>query len=150
QRLRGFLGYARAVPKLAADIRANLRPPLPRAFIDRGAAGFAGYAEFYRTEMPGIIAPLGDAQLKQDLEGAIDAAARAMDELSAWLQSQRATSTDAYALGAAKFSEMLRATERVDLPLEELELVGRKDLERNLAALAEACAAFAPKAALAA
>ena len=36
------------------------------------------------------------------------------------------------------------------MPLEELELVGRKDLERNLAALKEACAAFAPKASLAA
>ena len=43
---------------------------------------------------------------------------------------------------------MLRVTERLDLPLEELELVGRKDLERNLAALDEACAAYAPKASL--
>jgi hypothetical protein len=45
---------------------------------------------------------------------------------------------------------MLRIAERVDVPLEELELVGRKDLERNLAALAEACAAYAPNARLAA
>jgi hypothetical protein len=149
KRLEGFLGYARAVPKLAADIRANLRTPLPRAFIDRGAAGFAGYAEFYRTEMPGIIAQLGEVPLKRNLHEALEAAARAMDDLGTWLQGQRANSNDAYALGAAKFSEMLRATERVDLPLEELELAGRKDLERNLAALAQACAAFAPQAALA-
>jgi hypothetical protein len=40
---------------------------------------------------------------------------------------------------------MLRQTERVDIPLEELELVARKDLERNLAALKDACGAFAPK-----
>ena len=39
QRLRGFLGYARAVPRLAEEIRANLRTPLPRAFIERGVAG---------------------------------------------------------------------------------------------------------------
>jgi hypothetical protein len=150
KRLEGFLGYARAVPKLAADIRANLRTPLPRAFIDRGVAGFAGYATFHRAEMPAIIAQLTDERQKQDLREATAAAARAMDELSAWLQAQRATSTDAYALGAARFSEMLRATERVDVALEELELVGRKDLERNLAALAEACAAFSPQATLAA
>jgi hypothetical protein len=43
---------------------------------------------------------------------------------------------------------MLRETERVDIPLEELELVARKDLERNLAALKEACGAFVPKASL--
>jgi len=150
KRLEGFLGYVRAVPKLAAEIRANLRTPLPRAFIERGAAGFTGYATFYRTETPGIFAQLTDERLKRELNAATTAAAQAMDELSAWLQSQRAGANDAFALGAAKFSEMLRATERVDLSLEELELVGRKDLERNLAALTEACAAFAPKSPLAA
>jgi uncharacterized protein (DUF885 family) len=73
-----------------------------------------------------------------------------MDELTQWLESQRATGTDDFGLGAAKFSAMLRETEHVDMPLEELELVGRKDLARNLAALKEACQAFAPKATLAA
>ena len=148
KRLQGFLGYVRAVPVLAAQIRANLRTPLPRAFIERGAAGFTGYATFYRTEMPGIFAQLTDERQKRELNEANAAAAQAMDELSAWLQAQRASANDSFALGAAKFSEMLRATERVDLSLEELELVGRKDLERNLAALAEACATFAPKATL--
>jgi uncharacterized protein DUF885 len=150
KRLEGFLGYARALPKLTAEIRANLQTPLPRAFIERGAAGFAGYATFFRSEMPGIFAQLGDQQLKAQLVEATAAAARAMDEVAAWLESQRATGTDDFAFGAAKFSAMLRSTERVDLALEELELVGRKDLERNLAALAAACAAYAPHKPLAA
>jgi uncharacterized protein (DUF885 family) len=148
KRLEGFLGYARAVPGLAAEIRANLRTPLPKAFIERGAAGFGGYATFFRDEMPPIFAKVEDAKLKADLTEATLAAAKAMDELTAWLESQRATGTDGFALGAPRFLEMLRETERLDVPLEELELVGRKDLERNLAALQEACAAFAPKAAL--
>lgn len=150
QRLRGFLGYVRAVPALAADIRANLRTPLPKAFIERGAAGFGGYATFFRDEMPPIFASLEDAKLKAELTEATQSAAKAMAELTAWLESQRASGTDGFALGGPKFLEMLRSTERVDLPLEELERVGRRDLERNLAALREACAAFAPKAALAA
>ncbi|HEX6397524.1 MAG TPA: DUF885 domain-containing protein, partial [Steroidobacteraceae bacterium] len=150
KRLEGFLGYLRAVPGLTAQIRANLRTPLPRAFIERGTAGFRGYATFYRTEMPGIFAQLGDERQKQELTAANAAAAQAMDELGDWLQSQRGSANDAFALGATKFSEMLRITERVDLSLEELELVGRKDLERNLAALTTACGTFAPKATLAA
>ena len=149
-RLKGYLGYARAIPKLAADIRANLRTPLPRAFIERGTAGFGGYAGFFRNDMPSIFAQLQDESLKRELTEATEAAAKSMDELTAWLESQRATATDDFALGPQKFAEMLRTTERVDMPLEELELVGRKDLERNLAALAEACAAYAPKATLAA
>jgi hypothetical protein len=150
KRLAGYLGYARAIPGLAANIRANLRTPLPKAFIERGAAGFGGYAAFFRDEMPAIFAGIGDEKLEQDLAGATAAAATAMAELTAWLESQRITGTDDFALGAAKFREMLRATELVDIPLEELETIGRKDLERNLAALGEACAVFAPKATLAA
>lgn len=149
RRLEGFLGYVRGVPRMASEIRANLRLPLPRAFIERGVAGFAGYASFYRDEMPAVFAQLPDPNQRQQLIEATEAAARAMDELATWLRSQLATATDDFALGASKFSEMLRATERVDLPLEELELAGRKDLERNLAALREACATFAPQAALA-
>jgi len=146
KRLEGFLGYARAVPALAASIRTNLRTPLPKAFIERGVAGFGGYATFFRNEMPAIFARLADEKLKGDLKEATAAAATAMEGLTAWLESQRAT--DDFALGAPKFLEMLRETERVDMPLEELELVGRKDLERNLAALKEACGSFAPKATL--
>ena len=150
KRLEGFLGYVRAVPAIAANIRANLRTPLPKAFIERGAAGFGGYATFFRNEMPAIFAPVEDPKLKADLAEATAAAAKAMDELTAWLESQRATGTDDFALGASKFLDMLRITERLDIPLEEFELVGRRDLERNLAALEEACARFTPKAALAA
>jgi hypothetical protein len=150
KRLEGFLGYARAVPGLAANIRANLKTPLPKAFIERGAAGFGGYAAFFRDEMPPIFAQVSDEKLKKDLTEATAAAAQAMADLAAWLESQRATATSDFALGATKFQEMLRETELVDLPLEELETLGRKDLERNLAALKEACATFAPKATLAA
>ncbi len=150
KRLAGFLGYARAVPGLTRNIRDNLRAPLPKAFIERGTAGFSGYATFFRDEMPKIFADLADPKLKAELGEATAAAAKAMQDLTAWLEAQRPQGTDQFALGAPKFAEMLRATERLDIPLEELELVGRQDLERNLAALRQACGAYAPRAALAA
>jgi uncharacterized protein (DUF885 family) len=150
KRLEGFLGYARAIPGLTASIRANLRTPLPMPFVERGVDGFGGYATFYRDEMPQIFAQLSDEKLKGELQVATAAAAVAMDDLTRWLESQRATATTDFALGAPKFLEMLRETERVDMTLEELELVARKDLDRNLAALKEACAAFAAKSSLAA
>jgi hypothetical protein len=150
KRLEGFLGYARSVPELAAEIRANVRVPIPKPFIERSVAAYGGYATFFRDEMPVFYRQLPEGQLKRDLTEATAAAAAAMDELTRWLEAQRATASSDFALGAAKFSQLLRATERVDIPLEELELVGRRDLERNLAALAEACAVYAPQAKLAA
>ena len=149
ERLKGFLGYARALPGLAASIRANLRTPLPKAFIERGVSGFGGYATFFRAEVPPILAQAGDEKLKRELVAATLEAARAMEELTAWLESQRATATDNFALGEARFLEMLRETERVDTTREQLEKIGRADLERNLVALREACDGFAPKAPLA-
>ena len=49
-------------------------------------------------------------------------------------------------LGPERFAAMLRMTEGVTTPLEKIEEIGRADLERNLAALAEACKAYAPNA----
>jgi hypothetical protein len=150
QRMRGFLGYVRAIPTLAADIRANLRTPLPSAFIERGVSGFGGYARFFRDEVPPLFAQVGEGALRRELVAATAAAADAMEGLTQWLEAQRPHGTDRFALGAAKFSDMLRETERLEIPLDRLEQIGRADLERNLAALRDACAAFAPGAALAA
>src|SRR6202035_5875290 len=36
ERLRAYVAYARAVPRAAAEIRANLRTPLPRTFVELG------------------------------------------------------------------------------------------------------------------
>ncbi len=60
------------------------------------------------------------------------------------MQGLRATQTEDFALGADLFAKMLYATERVDTPLAELQQIGEADLNRNQAALAEACAAYAP------
>ena len=56
-----------------------------------------------------------------------------------------AAATQGFALGAERFARMLAATEAVTTCRStELEAIGRADLARNLAALAAACATFAP------
>ena len=124
QRLQGYLGYARAIPKIAADIRANLGTPLPATFIERGIAGFGGYADFYRHDVPKVFAAVQDPQAQQDLAAANEAAARAMDSLKTWLEGERAHAGGNFALGEAGFLEMLKATERVEIPVAQLAAVG--------------------------
>ena len=51
KRLEGYIGYARAVPGIAADIRANLKTPLPQSFVARGIGAFGGFAVFYREQV---------------------------------------------------------------------------------------------------
>ena len=150
QRLRAFIKYAHAVARVAPDIRANLRVPMPATYIKLGVAGFGGLADFYRKDVPTAFAGVGDAALKAELKAAIQTAATAMQGLADWLKSEQPRATGPAALGAMRYAQMLSMTERVELPLAQLEAAGRADLERNTAALREACAQFAPGKSLAA
>jgi hypothetical protein len=144
KRLEGYIGYARAIPKLAADIRANLRTPMPKTFVERGAAGFGGFADFFRSDVPKVFAPVKNAELQAQFKEANEAAAKAMEELKTWFESERANATEEFALGEQMFLEMLRETEGVDVPLQQLVAAGRVDLERNTRALREACKKYLP------
>lgn len=143
QRARAFISYVKQVPKALDQIKANLQLPLPRTFIDFGVASFGGFVDFYRNDVPQAFTDIPD-DLKKELHAAIEPAAVAMQDFTKWLESQRATANDNYALGPERFSAMLRMTENVDVPLEKIEAIGRADLERNLSALNEACKAYAP------
>jgi hypothetical protein len=145
RRLQGYLGYARAIPKTAADIRANLSgAPLPPTYIERGIQAFGGFADFYRHDVSRVFAAVADLQAQQDLAAADEAAAAAMDDLKAWLVAQRRHATGNYALGEPLFLEMLKVTEQVQIPVAGLLAAGRADLERNTQALREVCARYLP------
>lgn len=143
-RIKSYTTYARNVPKAAAQIQANLKPPMARTFIDRGIGAFDGLASFYHDDVPKVFAGVKDPALQKEFKTANDSAITAMKSLAAYLASLRATQTESFAMGAKLFQEMLYATERVDTPLDELKKIAQADLDRNLAALADACAKFAP------
>ena len=146
QRLTAFVKYAQAVPAAATHIRENLGSgPLPKTFIDFGVAGFGGLAEFFRNEVPQAFADVKDEALQKELKAAIEPAAQAMQDVSKWLESQRSTATDAFAIGPERFSKMLEMTENVTTPVTKLVDVGRADLERNLKTLRAACDTYLPK-----
>jgi uncharacterized protein (DUF885 family) len=147
-RLKAFIAYLKAVPRAARQIRANLKTPLPVSFIDYGKAGFGGFAEYYPTDGKAAFAAVRDPALQSELDSAAREAARAMKGLSDWLEAQRPSATQDFALGADKFAQMVRDTEMVDVPLADLEAIGRADLRRNQEALRSACARYTPGASL--
>jgi hypothetical protein len=143
-RLRAYIRYLREIPRAARQIRANLRTPLPVSFIDYGKSAFGGFAEYYPGDGTRAFAEVRDARLQSELRDASRDAAQAMRGLADWLESQRRTATTNFQLGAARFAQMIRDTEMVDVPLPRLEAIGRADLERNRRALVAACAQYAP------
>jgi hypothetical protein len=143
-RMDAYVKYARSIPDATRQIRSNMRTPLPRTYVERAVSAFGGFAEFFTADVPKVFAPVNDPRLQADFRRANTEAATALRELAAWFAAQRPRATDNYAIGAGLFREMVLATERVDVPLAELERVGRADLERNLRALRDACASYAP------
>jgi len=143
-RLQSFTRWAQSVPRAAAEIRANLRTPLPATYIDLGRSMFGSLATYLEEEVPAVFEEVADSKLRTQYETASEAAVRALREIDAWLETQRPLATNAFALGSGMFREMLRTTERVDLPLERLEEINRADIDRNRRALDAACASFAP------
>jgi uncharacterized protein (DUF885 family) len=143
ERLRAYTNYAKNVPAAVEQLRSNLRTPIPRTWVQIGRTTLGGLATFYEKDVASVFASVTDQQLQAEFRTANEAAVKAMKDLDSWLQSQEQSATTNFALGPDRFREMLRATERVDVPLDQLKETGQRDMERNLAALKEACATYA-------
>jgi uncharacterized protein (DUF885 family) len=144
QRLRAYIAHAQAMPRALEAMRTNLKPPLPRTFVETAVDVYAGLARYLREDVVRVFGEVDDPRLQAELSRANEQALLALDVTLAFLAAQKASATDDFALGEERFREMLWATERVDTPLEVLEAVGKRDLEQNLAELTEACRVLAP------
>ena len=119
--MRAFVDYERALPTALRQIEANLRTPMPRTYVDLGRLTFGGLAQYFEHDVPGIFASVPDRELQQDFASANGEAIRVLKSLDLWFESQRASATDNFAIGADQFQQMLHDTERVDMPLDQLQ-----------------------------
>jgi uncharacterized protein (DUF885 family) len=149
-RLKAYIRYARAIPRMVTDIQANLQGPLPKTYVELGITDFGGFADFYTKDVAPIFASVADPELQKQLADADTNAATAMNNLKNYLIGLRKTATDKFPLGADLFAEMVKETELVDLPIEQIEAAGRADLARNTQALKAECDTYVPKGTLAA
>ncbi len=125
KRLGDFTAWLSNVPAATAQIRSNLRTPMPRTWIDQGVASFGGMVPFLRDDAPKVFADVKDAALQAAYTDANAKAIEAFQALADWLGAQRATQTEDYAIGADLFAAMLKETEGVDVPLDRLLEAGR-------------------------
>jgi hypothetical protein len=148
-RMKAYIKYAQGIPKIAASIKENLKSPMPKSYVELGIDEFGGLAEFYTKNVTAVFASVSDADLQKQLKDADAVAAQAMSGLKDYLLGERKNASDNYALGPDLFAQMVKQTEQVDLPVDQIEAAGRADLDRNTAALKAECGSYAPKASLA-
>jgi hypothetical protein len=143
-RMRSFTRYASNLPAALAQVRANIRTPMPKPYAEIGRGRFSGLAAYLKTDVPQVFASVADSGLHREFAVANAGAVQALDELGAWFAEQEKRGTKDYALGPERFADMLRMTEGVELSLDSLARRGREDMNRNLAALKEACSRYTP------
>ena len=148
KRMKAYIKYARGIPKMVKDIQENLQSPLPKTYVELGIDQFGGMAEFYSKDVTAIFASVTDPDLQKQLADADTAAAQAMDALKSNLVEARKKANDNFALGPDVYAQMVKMTESVDVPVDQIEAAGRADLDRNTTALKAECAVYAPKASL--
>jgi Bacterial protein of unknown function (DUF885) len=145
ERMRAYTRWAGALPGALAQIRANLRTPMPKAYADIGRGRFGAMVGYLQHDVPMAFDSVSDSTARREFVSANTAAAKALKDMDAWFAKEQERGTKDFAMGPALFQDMLKSTEMVDVPLQQLEADGRADLERNLAALKEACAEFLPR-----
>jgi uncharacterized protein (DUF885 family) len=143
-RLAAYTRYISQLPAFLKTMQTNLQTPLPAPYLQIGYGILSGYARYLRDTVPAIFAGVEDEAMQADFRAANAAAIDAVQTTADWLDGLRETANDDYALGEARFLEMLHAKEGVDISVAELKAAGERDLQANLAALEQACAEYAP------
>ena len=143
-RAAGVIKLCTGLAPYLARARANLKTPIPRTWIDTALLQTRGYLEFADKDVRGELAGKVDAEVDAELGPALDACKAALAEHAAWLERQLPQGTTAFALGEARYLEMLRETQGVYAPLATLVQLADADLRRNLTAMEEAARAIDP------
>lgn len=122
---------------------------LPRAFLDTAVLQTRGSVQFVRVDVPAALAGVGDPALRRRLDAALASMVAALDGYARHLEDRRAQATQDFALGPEAFTQMLRETQGIDVPLPRLAALVQADLDRNLVALTAAAAQIDPAASVA-
>jgi uncharacterized protein (DUF885 family) len=146
QRMAALTRHLEAIPGVLAAAQANLDEVLPRPPLEMAIRMYGGTAQYLSEQLDGIIqsaaTDAGDpaGALPSNFEAARGAAVAAVRDYVRFLEGRLPQASDDFAIGAATYAKMLATGEMVDLPVEQVLAVGRRNLAENqekLKALAE-------------
>ena len=144
KRLRSLIAREKAMPKVLADARANLKNP-PRIYTEIAIEQLPGNISFFESDIPLAFQDVKDKTLLAEFSASNAAVIAALREYQAWLTNTLlALSTGDFRLGAESFARKVLLEEMVDLPLERLLEIGYADLRANQQRFRETAARIDP------
>ena len=144
-RLAVLIEHLRQIPDVLANARTTLRSPLPRPFVDTALDVYAGTVTYHEGELPAAVQAAGAGEAQGAFERANNTALGALRGFIQYLTDDlRPRATAQFAIGEDRFRTMLRLGEMVDVDLDRLLEIGRRDLDENTQRLRAACEIAAP------
>lgn len=145
RRLAALIEHLRQIPDVLAVARTTLRSPLPRPFVDTALEVYGGTVTYHEGELPAAVQAAGAGEARTAFERANDAALGALRGFIRYLTDDlQPRATAEFAIGEDRFRTMLRLGEMVDVDLDRLLEIGRRDLAENTQRLRTACEIAAP------
>ncbi|HYK65553.1 MAG TPA: DUF885 domain-containing protein, partial [Patescibacteria group bacterium] len=131
-RMRSVTAREVAALNNLAAARINLKPALvPKVYIDIVLQQMPATVAFFKNDVPLAFAKVGDGPDKQAFAKANSNLIAAIDDHSKWLKDVLMPKASGdYAIGANAYRRMLNDADMVDIPLDQLEQVGVKELVR--------------------
>jgi uncharacterized protein (DUF885 family) len=144
-RVHSIVAIEKQTPVLFTAARMNLRPVLPKPFIETAIDVAEGQIAFLEKDLPLAVKDVNDSALLKEFSAANRIALTELSNFVAWLKSERLPQADnGFALGHEKYREMMRLSEFVELTPEQLLEIGLRELKAEQARFAEAARAIDP------
>lgn len=144
-RVRSIVAIERQTPALFAAARANLKPVLPRTFIETAIDIAEGHIAFLDKDLPLAVKPVTDPALLAEFHAANRLALTELSNFVAWLRSERLPQADhGFALGQDKYRTMMQLTEFVNLTPAQLLEAGLRELKAEQQRFADAARLIEP------
>lgn len=143
-RVRDLTAILGRTPEVFAAARAQLEAKLPRPWVETAIQMAEGAATFLEKDVAGVAREAKRRDVVGEFAVANARAVRELREFAAWLQSDRLPgANDAFALGEAWFTRMLRS-EMVSLTPAEVLQLGLRELKAEQERFATAARVIDP------
>jgi uncharacterized protein (DUF885 family) len=136
-RLRSLVAREKQMPRFLDQARINLTSPV-RVFTEIAIEQVDGNIRFFKNDVPAAFADATDKALLDEFRKTNGEVMKTLAEYKSYLQKDvLPKATTPYALGADTYTKLLKATEMLALPLDQLLAIAEADRARNEAAFIE-------------
>jgi uncharacterized protein (DUF885 family) len=143
-RLRHVIAKQKQVPRLIEAARDNVKGLSP-IFHKVALDSFRGTLSFIEKDLPGIFAPVQDAKLQSEFRKTTRSAAQAIAKYIKHLEKTAPDSALTFAIGKENYQAKLKYDEGIEIPLETLLRIARREIQKTKEEFQRAAAEIDPK-----